>query len=194
MLESFIITFRETLEAALIVGIVLAYLKKTQRDNLNRHVYSGTILAVVASIIGAIVLQILYKGQETTGQQLFEGTVMIIAAVFVTSMIIWMWVTAKNLKKHIEIGIDERVKRGVAGIGILLFVFLMVFREGAETVLFLYAISFSSNVFSNIIGGIFGILLAIIFGILIMKGSVMVDLKRFFTVTGALLLFLVAEL
>ncbi|MBI2548997.1 DUF2318 domain-containing protein [Candidatus Woesearchaeota archaeon] len=197
MISSFIITFRETLEAALIVGIVYAYLKKTQKDSLKPYVAMGVVLAVLASIIGAIILQMLYQGQETRGQQIFEGTVMIAAAFFVTTMVIWMWRSAKHLKNHIESKIDKisrTSRRSMAGVGILLFIFLMVFREGAETVLFLYGISFQSDLLSNIMGGVFGLILAVIFGILIAKGSLMVDLKKFFTVTGALLLFLVVEL
>lgn len=198
MLESFIITFRETLEAALIVSIVMVYLKKTKRDYLHRYVYTGVFLAILASIVGAIILQILYKGQETTGQQIFEGTIMLIAAVFVTTMVLWMWKSAKTIKKNIINTIDSSVTNSAtnrgAGIGVLLFVFLMVFREGAETVLFLYAISFESSFVPNLIGGIFGVMLAVAFGILISKGSLMMDLKKFFVVTGSLLLFIVVEL
>ncbi len=194
MLEAMIITLREGIEAALVVGIVYAYLKKIGRDNLNPYLYSGVLLAVLASIIGAAVLQILYPGQETRDQQIFEGTIMVIAAFFVTTMVIWMWRSAKNIKKHIEGSIDRIAKNNIAGISILLFVFLMVFREGAETVLFLYAISFQSNFLYNLSGGILGLILATVFGVLLSRGSLMIDLKKFFAITGSLLLFLVVEL
>lgn len=194
VLSSFIITFRETLEAALVVGIVYAYLNKTGKSQLNPYLYAGTLLAIIASIIGAVILQILYQGQETRGQQIFEGTIMLIAAFFVTTMIAWMWKTAKNIKKCIESKIDNISKNNMVGTGLLLFIFFMVFREGAETVLFLYSISFQSGFLPNLVGGIFGLILAAIFGILISRGSLMVDLKKFFAVTGSLLLFLVVEL
>lgn len=194
MLESFLITLRETLEAALIVGIVYAYLKKTKKDHLNPYLYCGVLLALLCSIIVAAILQILYKGQEARGQQIFEGTVMVVASFFVATMVIWMWKSAKNIKKNIESRIDRMGRNNMAGIWILLFVFLMVFREGAETVLFLYGISFQSSFLPNIIGGILGVILAMLFGILIIKGSLMVDLKKFFVVTGSLLLFIVIEL
>src|SRR3989338_7099281 len=116
MIESFVITFRETLEAALIVGIVLVYLKKTKRDHLNPYVTIGVLLAIVASAAGAIVLQILYKGQETIGQQIFEGPLMLIASAFVTTMVVWMWRTGKNLQKDIVSAIDSSAKNAT-GIG-----------------------------------------------------------------------------
>lgn len=197
MIESFIITFRETLEAALVVGIVLTYLRKTGRTQLLRHVYVGVGLALLASVIGAVVLQMLYQGQETRGQQLFEGSVMTVAAAFVTTMVLWMWKAARTIRKDIEAGIDQTQRKGtavMAGLGILAFVFLMVFREGAETVLFLYAISFGADILSNLAGGILGVALAVVFGVLISRGSLLVDLRRFFRVTGALLLFIVVEL
>ncbi len=194
MSESFLITLRETVEATLIVGIVFVYLKTIKKEHLKPYLYSGVVLAVLASVIGAIILNILYHGQETRGQQIFEGTIMLIAAIFVVTMILWMWRSARYMKKNIEGGIDRALQSKVTGIGILLFVFLTVFREGAETVLFLYATSLQSSFLSNLTGGILGVVLAVLFGFLVIQGSIHLDLKKFFTITGFFLLFFTNEL
>jgi len=97
MFEALIITLREGVEAALVIGIILAYLRKIGREELNRSVYIGLMLAIGASILGAVALS-----RVGLNEELFEGIAMLIAALFVGTMIIWMWRTARQLKSEIE--------------------------------------------------------------------------------------------
>jgi high-affinity iron transporter len=124
LLQAFIITLREGVEAALIVGITLAYLNKIQRPDLRRSVYAALGSAVVASIGVAVLLSRLQLNED-----IFEGWVMLGAAFFVITMIIFMMRTGKKLKGEIEGKIGSLAGRG-SQVGVFLFVFLMVLREG----------------------------------------------------------------
>ena len=97
MIESAIIALREGIEIALVLGILVVYLRKIQREDIVRFVYLGLVFAGIASIAGAIVFQRLAIDQES-----LEGYFMLVAATFVISMIIWMWMTAKKIRKEIE--------------------------------------------------------------------------------------------
>src|SRR5262245_26012689 len=142
MFESLVVTLREGVEAALIVAIVMAYLKKAGRSELVRSVYAGIIAAVATSIIGAIVLQRFAVNEEAV-----EGWTMLISSIFIATVIIWMWRTAKHLKGHIESRMGKIASGSTQGfsLGIFAFVFLMVAREGIETVLLLSAVSLNST-------------------------------------------------
>src|SRR3989304_582892 len=137
MLESLVITLREGVEAALVVGIILTYLFKTDKAHLKNMVYIGLGAAVVASIAFAILLQVLGIDPEN---EYFEGAVLGVAGVLVATLVIWMWRTSKRLKGDMEKKLSVivgREKVSAQGLGILAFTFVMVFRGGAETVLFL---------------------------------------------------------
>ncbi|MGB7929568.1 MAG: FTR1 family protein, partial [Terriglobales bacterium] len=185
MLQAFIITLREGVEAALIVGITLAYLDKIGRNDLRKSVYAALAAAFAGSIGGAVLLSH-YKLNE----DIFEGWVMLVAAVFVVTMIVFMMKTGRKLKGEIE-GKVGLFARGDAWIGLFLFVFLMVLREGAETVLILSAVTLNSSELTSFIGTVMGIAVAILFGVMFVKGSVKINLQKFFKVTTAIL-FLVA--
>src|SRR3989338_6827933 len=126
MISSFIITFRETLEAALIVGIILGYLIKTKREKYNNVVYLGIISAIVASIIGAFLFNSLAGGFEGRAEEIFEGVAMLFAAFLTTFMIIWML-----KQKHIVLDLHKRVDQEVGEqhkAGLFLLVFISVLR------------------------------------------------------------------
>jgi high-affinity iron transporter len=185
MLQAFIITLREGVEAALIVGITLAYLAKIGRNDLRKSVYAALGAAFLGSIGVAVILS-----RFRLNQDIFEGWVMLVAAVFVITMIIFMMKTGRKLKGEIESKVGL-FARGDAWIGLFLFVFLMVLREGAETVLILSAVTLNSNELLSFIGTIAGIGISILFGVMFVKGSVKINLQKFFKVTTAIL-FLVA--
>jgi high-affinity iron transporter len=185
MLQAFIITLREGVEAALIVGITLAYLAKIGRNDLRKSVYAALGAAFLGSIGVAVILS-----RFRLNQDIFEGWVMLVAAVFVVTMIIFMMKTGRKLKGEIESKVGL-FARGDAWIGLFLFVFLMVLREGAETVLILSAVTLNSNELLSFIGTIAGIGISILFGVMFVKGSVKINLQKFFKVTTAIL-FLVA--
>ena len=188
MLQAFIITLREGVEAALIVGITLAYLAKIGRNDLRKSVYAALAAAFVGSIGAAILISRLHLNQD-----IFEGWVMLVAAAFVVTMIIFMMKTGRKLKGQIE-GKIGLLARGDAWIGLFLFVFLMVLREGVETVLILSAVTLNSSELLSFIGTSAGVIVAVAFGVMFVKGSVKVNLQKFFKVTTVILFFVAAQL
>lgn len=188
MLQALIITLREGVEAALIVGITLAYLHKIGRQDLRRAVYWGLGSAFVASIAGAVIL-----ARAEVNQEVFEGWVMLAAAFFVVTMIVFMMRTARRLKGEIEGKVGSFAERG-STIGLFLFVFLMVLREGVETVLILSAVSLNTSELLSFLGTLIGVALAVVFGVMFVKGSVRINLQKFFKVTTVILLFVAAQL
>src|ERR1700736_4090014 len=188
MLQAFIITLREGVEAALIVGIPLAYLATIGRNDLPKSVYAALAAAFAGSIAAAVVLSRLNLNQD-----IFEGWVMLVAAVFVVTMIVFMMRTGRKLKGDIESKVGL-FARGDAGIGLFLFVFLMVLREGVETVLILSAVTLNSSELLSFIGTVLGVVVAILFGVMFVKGSVKINLQKFFRVTTAILFLVAAQL
>jgi high-affinity iron transporter len=187
MLESLVITLREGVEAALVVGIVLGYLRKTGRLAATRAVYLGLGLAVLVSLVfGAL----LHKLDINELGDAYEGGLMLVAAAFVATMVWWMWRTGKRMKAEIEeklAGLNTSAG-GTANWGIFLFVFLMVFREGIETVLFLAAVSIrTSSALLQFTGALAGLALAVGFGVAFFKGTLRVKLARFFRITTVVL-------
>jgi high-affinity iron transporter len=188
MLQAFIITLREGVEAALIVGITLAYLAKIGRTDLRKSVYAALGAAFVGSIGTAVLLSRLKWNQD-----IFEGWIMLVAAFFVVSMIVFMMKTGRKLKGQIE-GKVGLLAGEDAWIGLFLFVFLMVLREGVETVLILSAVSLNSTELMSFIGTVLGVVVAVAFGVMFVKGSVKINLQKFFKVTTAILFLVAAQL
>jgi high-affinity iron transporter len=188
MLQAFIITLREGVEAALIVGITLAYLAKIGRSDLRKTVYAALGAAFLGSIGVAIVISRLNWNEDV-----FEGWVMLVAAFFVVTMIVFMMKTGRKLKGQIE-GKVGLLAGNDAWLGLFFFVFLMVLREGAETVLILSAVSLNSTELMSFLGTLLGVLAAIAFGVMFVKGSVRINLQKFFRVTTAILFLVAAQL
>lgn len=198
ILEALVITLREGIEASLVIGIVFAFLARSGRNDLKRPVWVGVGLAIVASMVGAVLFQNFGIDPEN---EILEGSMFFIAAVMVGTLVIWMWRQGKSRKNDIEDRLQTLVaghRQGLlgTGIGLFAFVFFMVLREGIETVLFLLALG--GNVVSspayNIIGGSIGILLATGFGFLLFKGSLRINLRAFFTTTSIVLMAMVLKL
>jgi high-affinity iron transporter len=188
MLQAFIITLREGVEAALIVGITLAYLAKIGRPELRKAVYAALISAFLGSVAGAILLSRMHWNEDV-----FEGWIMLAAAFFVVTMIVFMMKTGRKLKGQIE-GKVGLLAGEDAWIGLFLFVFLMVLREGAETVLALAAVSLNSTELLSFMGTVLGVGTAILFGVMFVKGSIRINLQKFFRVTTVILFFVAAQL
>jgi high-affinity iron transporter len=188
MLQAFIITLREGVEAALIVGITLAYLTKIGRPELRKTVYAALVGAFVGSIGVAIAMSRLHLNEDA-----FEGWVMLVAAFFVITMVIFMMKTGRKLKGEIE-GKVGLLAGNDAWFGLFAFIFLMVLREGAETVLMLAAVSLNSTELLSFLGTLLGVIAAIAFGVMFVKGSVRINLQKFFRVTTAILFLVAAQL
>jgi FTR1 family protein len=189
--SAFLIALREGVEAALVVGIILVYLSRTGREHLFRFAWSGVAVAGALSLAAAIALE---KWQIS--EDGFEGLLLLLAAVFVISMILWMNRVARHLRKEIEQKIETyAVKAGsAAGWGIFLFVFLMVLREGAELALILRAVELSSQGIQTWIGTIVGLIAAIAVGLFFFKGTLKIPLHRFFAATTIILWLVAAQL
>jgi len=195
MLQAFIITLREGVEAALIVGIVFAYLSKIGRPELKRTVFWALGSAAAASVAVAIVV-----ARTRFNSDIVEGWVMLAAAVFVISMIWFMHRAARTMKGSIE----EKIAKytGPGGVsqslssktGLFFFVFLLVLREGVETVLILSAVTLNSTELLSFTGTLLGIAVAIVFGVLFIRGSVKINLQRFFRITTVILYFVAFQL
>jgi len=191
MIESFIITFRETLEVALIVGIILGYLIKTKQTKYNNIVYMGIVFGIVASIIGALLFNYLAGGFAGRAEEIFEGITMLVGALLLTTMILWMM-----KQKHIARELEQKVAAKIAEtykLGLFLLVFVAVLREGIETVIFLGAASFVSTN-NTLIGALIGVIAAVFLGYLIFVGSMKINIKKFFNITSILLILFAAGL
>jgi FTR1 family protein len=192
MFESLVITLREGIEAALAVGIILIYLRKSGRGESARYVFFGLAAAVAASLAGAAGLGRLNLNEETT-----EGVLMVLAGILLVTMVIWMARHARTLRKGIEARLDGFASSGGrlgGAVGLFAFTFFLVFREGMETVLLLSAVRFNSDALLAFVGGGIGLALAVLFGVAFVKGSVRVDLGRFFRVTSVVLSILAVQL
>ena len=188
MLQAFIVTLREGVEASLIVGIIFAYLGKIGRTELKRVVLWALGAALGASVLGAIVLSRLQLNTDV-----FEGWVMLVAAFFTASMIWFMNRTARSMKGEIEAKI-AKATAGTSRLGLFLLVFLLVLREGVETVLILAAVSLNSTELLSFMGTALGVAVAVIFGVMFVRGSVKINLQRFFRVTTVILYFVTFQL
>jgi high-affinity iron transporter len=188
MFSALVVTLREGVEAALIVGITLVYLSKIGRPDLRRTVYFALIAALVGSVAGAVALSYVPINQDKV-----EGWVMLVASVFVVSMVIFMMRTARKLKGEIETKVGS-LAGGGSQWGLFSFVFLMVFREGIETVAILAGVSLNSTELMSFLGTLLGVALAVVFGVMFVKGSVRIDLRKFFKVTTVILFFVAAQL
>jgi FTR1 family protein len=188
MLQAFIVTLREGVEAALIVGITLAYLTKIGRQELRKTVYAALIAAFLGSIGVAVVISRTHLNEDV-----FEGWIMLVAAFFVVTMVVFMMKTARKMKGEIE-GKVGLLAGNDAWFGLFVFIFLMVLREGAETVLILSAVSLNSTELMSFLGTLLGVLAAIAFGVMFVKGSVRINLQKFFRITTAIMFLVAAQL
>ena len=191
MLSALLVAIREGVEAALVVGIVLVYLKRSGRSALRAYAWAGVGLAVVASIGAAILLQ-----RWAIDEDGFEGLLMLLASVLVITMIVWMNRVARNLRKEIEQKVEVYAQKSTsaAGWGIGAFVFFMVVREGAELVLILRAVEISSEGVEVWIGTALGISIAVAVGYFFFEGTLRVPLHRFFAATSVILMVVAFQL
>jgi high-affinity iron transporter len=211
-LPTFVITLREGVEAALVVGIVLACLKKAQASDLNPWVYSGVVSGVmVSALVGWLFSGILFALSQSEQlyapvvESLLKAGFCLVAIAMLSWMLIWMTQQAKSLKGEIETavssaiavpaltsGLKSGLTHGQAGWGIFTLIFIAVLREGFETVLFIVA-QFQQG-WTPAIGALLGLLGAVVIGFLLFQGGVRINLRLFFQLMGILLLLIVSGL
>jgi high-affinity iron transporter len=190
MLQAFVITLREGLEAFLIVAISLAYLKKTGRGRLIPAVHWGIAASVLLSIGAGVLLA------QATNQALWEGILAIVAAVLVTSLTVHMWRAGRRMKRDIEGRLEESSLRAgkAAFLGVFVFTLLMITREGMETALLMNALLFQVRSMQIISGAVAGMVLAALVAALWSRYGHRVNLARFFQVTAVFLFVFVFQL
>jgi high-affinity iron transporter len=192
MLPSYILSLREGLEAALIIGIVLGALRQMHRRDLAASVWAGTLSALLVSTLAAILLTRLGMELKDPAEAIFEGITMLFAAGILTWMIFWMSRQSRNIKADLESGVQQASRTGKRGLFFLAFI--AVLREGVELALFLTAAVFASNTHQTLLGALLGLGTAILLGATIFATSLRLDLRRFFQVTGFLLILFAAGL
>jgi len=190
MVGNLLIGLREGLEASLIVSILIAYLVKTNRRHEIRYVWAGVsaalgLVGVAFAIITVSFDQLPFKTQEIVG-----GTMSILAAALVTWMIFWMRRTARGLKRELEGQMSDALALGP--IALATVAFITVGREGLETAAIIWSTIIGSTTAQPFIGATAGILIAVVLGFLIYRGAIRVNLGKFFTITGALLIIVAA--
>ena len=185
-----IIVFREVLEGSLIVGILYTYLKKTNQPAAILRLWQGVAAALIVSVLGSFIFQIFADGFEGRAGKLFEGIIMIIAAAVLGSMIVWM-AKNRNIADDLKDKANEALSGENVGYGIFALAFVSVFREGIETILFLYGIVIKEgglNLVLSLVGAALGIGLSFM---IFIQGK-KVPLKTFFNVTSVILIFVAA--
>src|SRR5262245_6308552 len=191
MLANFLIGLREGLEASLIVGILVAYLVKTDRRHEIRYVWLGVAVALAVSVAFGIGLNLTQQALTFEAKEAFGGTMSLIAVGFVTWMIFWMRATARSIKGELEGRIDSALAMGPLTLAVVAFV--AVGREGVETSMFTWVTgeAVADNA-SPYIGTVLGLTIAVILGVSIYLGAIRINLGKFFTWTGAFLVVVAA--
>lgn len=191
MFPDFLIGFREALEAALIIGIIIGYLKKTDRVAHTRAVWRAVGLALCASVAAAWLFSSFWGSFSGAREAWFEGVLMLAGAVLITSAVLNLLYHLRS-RQEIETKVEVTLTRGgVAGLSAL--VFFSVLREGVETIIFLSAAD-AAVPHEGRLGACFGIAAACLIGLLLFKGLIRLKLKHFFTVTSLLLMLFAAGL
>jgi high-affinity iron transporter len=190
MLQAFVITLREGLEAFLIVAISLAYLKKTGRRALLPAVHWGVAASIAVSIGAGLLLA------RARNQALWEGVLGIAAALMVASLTVHMWRAGRHMKKDIEGRLEQSsIKTGAsAWVGVFVFTLLMITREGMETAMLMNALLFQAGAWTITSGAFIGTIVAAFIAFLWSRFGHRVNLARFFQVTAIFLLIFVVQL
>jgi len=189
----FLITMRESIEAALIIGILLTYLSKVGHKELRKDIWLGTIAAILTSIGAAMLFYFVLEGFEQY-VEIIEGFAMIIAAIILTWVIIWMMRTGKDIKGKLEDRIELTISREKR-FGLISLAFISVLREGIETVLFMVGVvTVETNVWAIIWSSIAGIAVSVVIGIALFWSGQKISLKYFFNITSVVLIIFAAGL
>ena len=191
MFSNFLIGLREGLEAALVVGILVAYLVKTDRRDRLAPIWVGVGLAVAISLGFGAMLTFTSQSLSFEAQEAFGGFMSILAVGFVTWMVFWMRRAAKSMRSHLHGRLDTALAMGTSAL--VVTAFIAVAREGLETALFLWANAEATGSSSQpLVGAVLGLTTAVVLGYLIYRRAVAIDLAKFFTWTGIGLIFVAA--
>jgi high-affinity iron transporter len=190
MAASFLLVFREVLEAVLVVGVILGYLKRTGRETLSRYVWIGVAAGIVGSAAGAFLFEVVAGGFEGNAEQLFEAVTMFAGAALLTTAVVWL--TRAVRRTEVEQAVEARLS-SAARSGLALLAAVSVLREGIELTIFLAASRFGAGG-SDLVGALLGFAAAIALGLLVFTAAIRVNLRAFFGATNVLLVLFAAGL
>jgi high-affinity iron transporter len=193
MSASFLITLREGLEAALIIGVILGVLRKVGQSDHSKSVWLGVTAAALVSVIVGLVLNALGVGFDGRGEKIFEGLAMLLAATILTWMVFWMQRQGRSIQAELELEVRRAVTTGSAW-ALFSLAFVAVVREGIETVLFMTAAAFSATPALALLGGILGLAVAAVLGWLLLATGKQLNMRAFFRATSVLLILFAAGL
>ena len=193
MLASYLLSFREGLEAALIVGVLLGALQKLNQPTQRRTIWLGIVSAIILSIVVGVILNQAGAAFEGRTEEIFEGFAMLLAAGILTWVILWMQSQARSLNKRLEADVEQAVLKDNKT-ALFSLAFFSVFREGIELALFLIAASMSSDNMQVITGAALGLLSVIVLAVLLFKSLIRLDISKFFRVTSIILIVFAAGL
>jgi high-affinity iron transporter len=192
MLPAILLSLREGIEIALVIGIAQSTLQKLNRGDLKRMLWFGAASAALVSFIVALILNQIGAEFEGVGEQIFEGSAMLFAATLLTWMIFWMRHTNSRMKSAIEA--EVRASSSQGGFQLFFLAFTSVMRDGIELALFLFAAKLASDPLQSISGAVIGLAIAAALGWGIFTSSLKMDVRRFFTITNVLLILFAAGL
>jgi high-affinity iron transporter len=190
---SFVIVLREGFEAALLIGLILGVLNKTGQRQHTRAVWTGVAAALASAIVIGAILFAAVGELDGNAEALYEGTAMLLAAAVVTWMVFWMRKQARTLGGHLRSQVTSAIVAG-GGFALASVAFIGVAREGLESALFLFAAVKDDGVVATVVGGSLGAAAAATLGLLFYRGAIRLDLRRFFMVTGVLVIGFAAYL
>lgn len=194
-IQALLITFREVLEALLIIGIITTYLKRMDHAQYNKYVWLGAGLAVIASVGVAMLFQVVFTGFAAMGNEIYlKIGIMIVSTILLTQMVFWMAEHSKDIKGNMEGKMNKFISTGNI-VGMVIHSFLVVLREGVETVFFFAAIT-GGNIGAALQGwgALTGVIIAAFVSYFFFKGTMRISLKTFFKVTGTFIILIAAGL
>ena len=190
---AFVIVLREAFEASLVLGLMLAFLNKTEQRRHALAVWQGTALAVAVSVVMGAILFVTVGELEGSAEQVYEGSAMLLAAAVLTWMVFWMRKQARTIGAALRTQVGEAVAAG-GGLALAMVAFVAVAREGLESALFLFVSVGDNGLVETIVGGALGLAAAIALGVAFYRGSLRLNLQKFFLVTGLLVIAFAAYL
>jgi high-affinity iron transporter len=190
---AFAIVLREIFEATLVLGLVFAYLEKTGQRRHARAVWQGTAAAMLVSVALGAILFATVGELEGTAEQIYEGAAMLLAACVLTWMVFWMRRQARTIGGALRDQVGDAVAAG-GGLALATVAFIAVAREGLETALFLFVSVGDDGLIETVIGGALGFIVAVAIGVAFYRGSLRLDLQKFFLITGLLVIAFAAYL
>lgn len=192
-MDAYLVMLREGVEAALIVAILLAFLRRTGATRQRSWVWAGTVVAIVVSILAGVVIFVTIGGLEGRAEQLAEGIVALAAVGLLSWMIFWMGARARYLKGELEAEAGDALAGG-SMLALSAVAFVAVLREGLESALFMVSLTVGSEPGLQLFGGLLGAASAVAIGYLVYRGGSKINLRLFFQITGVLIILVAAGL